>query len=112
MPRRRFGRTWSSSWPSALLRRRLPPPDGESEKPDDSCSQTSRTHVAPQSLARLSARQILDGYRAGDFTPRDVIDEVIVALESTDALCKVIDDGHVRIGSSRSRSCRRGMEGW
>ena len=52
--------------------------------------QTTATHTAPQSLARLSATQILDGYRARDFTPRDVIDEVIVALESTDALCKMI----------------------
>ena len=52
--------------------------------------QTTSARVAPQSLARLSARQILDGYRARHFTPRDVIDEVISALESTDALCKII----------------------
>lgn len=52
--------------------------------------QTSSARVAPQSLARLSACQILDGYRARHFTPRDVIDEVISALESTDALCKII----------------------
>ena len=52
--------------------------------------QTSSARVAPQSLARLSARQILDGYRARHFTPRDVIDEVIAALETTDALCKII----------------------
>ena len=52
--------------------------------------QTAATHTAPKGLARLSATQILDGYRAGDFTPRDVIDEVIVALEDTDALCKVM----------------------
>ena len=52
--------------------------------------QTAATHTAPKGLARLSATQILDGYRAGDFTPRDVIDEVIVALEETDALCKVM----------------------
>ena len=50
---------------------------------------SERTAV-PQSLARLSARQVLDGYRAGHFTPRDVIDEVIAALESTDAVCKII----------------------
>ena len=43
-----------------------------------------------QSLARLTAQQILDGYRSGRFTPRDVIDEVIAALETTDARCKVI----------------------
>jgi aspartyl-tRNA(Asn)/glutamyl-tRNA(Gln) amidotransferase subunit A len=50
----------------------------------------SARQSAPQNLARLSASQILDGYRAGHFTPRDVIDEVITALESTDALCKII----------------------
>lgn len=46
--------------------------------------------TAPQSLARLSAGEILKGYRAGHFTPRDVVDEVIAALERTDALCKVM----------------------
>jgi aspartyl-tRNA(Asn)/glutamyl-tRNA(Gln) amidotransferase subunit A len=54
-----------------------------------SLSQTT-ARATPQNLARLSARQILDGYRAGDFTPRDVIDEVIAALQSTDALCNII----------------------
>ena len=52
--------------------------------------QSAGALVAPQSLARLSAQQIVEGYRAGRFTPRDVIDEVIAALESTDALCTVI----------------------
>ncbi len=52
--------------------------------------QTSSARVAPQSLARLSARQILDGYRAGHFSPRDVVEEVIASLESTDALCNVM----------------------
>ena len=46
--------------------------------------------VAPKGLARLSAEQLLDGYRAGRFTPRDVIEDVIAALTSTDASCKVI----------------------
>jgi aspartyl-tRNA(Asn)/glutamyl-tRNA(Gln) amidotransferase subunit A len=54
-----------------------------------SLSQTAALD-APQSLARLSALEMLDGYRAGKFTPRDVIDEVIGALKSTDALCKVM----------------------
>jgi aspartyl-tRNA(Asn)/glutamyl-tRNA(Gln) amidotransferase subunit A len=54
-----------------------------------SLSQTAALD-APQSLARLSALEMLDGYRAGKFTPRDVIDEVIDALKSTDALCKVM----------------------
>src|SRR5271156_3735190 len=56
----------------------------------NSLPQTAATNTAPHNLARLSARQMLDGYRAGDFTPRDVIDEVVVALQSTDALCKVM----------------------
>jgi len=46
--------------------------------------------AVPQSLARLSAREILDGYRTGEFTPRDVVDDVISALKNTDALCKVM----------------------
>jgi aspartyl-tRNA(Asn)/glutamyl-tRNA(Gln) amidotransferase subunit A len=33
---------------------------------------------------------MLEGYRSGDFTPRDVVDEVIDALKNTDALCKVM----------------------
>jgi aspartyl-tRNA(Asn)/glutamyl-tRNA(Gln) amidotransferase subunit A len=52
--------------------------------------QTAAADIAPHSLARLSATQMLDGYRAGDFTPRDVVDEVIDALKGTDALCKVM----------------------
>jgi signal transduction histidine kinase len=38
----------------------------------------------------MSATQMLEGYRSGDFTPRDVVDEVIDALKNTDALCKVM----------------------
>jgi aspartyl-tRNA(Asn)/glutamyl-tRNA(Gln) amidotransferase subunit A len=41
-------------------------------------------------LARLSAAQMLDGYRSRKFTPRDVLDEVVVALEATDSLCNVM----------------------
>ena len=41
-------------------------------------------------LARLSATDLIAGYRAGRFTPVDVIDEVIGALEATDALCNVV----------------------
>ena len=46
--------------------------------------------TAPLSLARLSAAQMLDGYRTSKFTPRDVVDEVIAALEATDSLCNVM----------------------
>jgi aspartyl-tRNA(Asn)/glutamyl-tRNA(Gln) amidotransferase subunit A len=41
-------------------------------------------------LAKLSAVDLLDGYRAGRFTPRDVIEEVIAALEITHASCNVV----------------------
>jgi aspartyl-tRNA(Asn)/glutamyl-tRNA(Gln) amidotransferase subunit A len=55
---------------------------------------TSRPQTAVRpaslSLARLSAQQMLDGYRTKKFTPRDVIDEVIAALETTDSLCNVV----------------------
>src|SRR5579863_3264514 len=46
--------------------------------------------TAPLSLARLSAAQMLDGYRTNKFTPRDVIDEVIAALKEADSLCNVM----------------------
>ena len=41
-------------------------------------------------LARLPATDLLAGYRSGRFTPVDVIDEVIAALEATDALCNIV----------------------
>jgi aspartyl-tRNA(Asn)/glutamyl-tRNA(Gln) amidotransferase subunit A len=41
-------------------------------------------------LARLSAIDLVAGYRARRFTPVDVIDEVIGALQVTDALCNVV----------------------
>jgi aspartyl-tRNA(Asn)/glutamyl-tRNA(Gln) amidotransferase subunit A len=48
--------------------------------------------VAPNigELARLSAGELLAGYAAGTFTPSDVIEEVIEALEDTDAICNVM----------------------
>jgi aspartyl-tRNA(Asn)/glutamyl-tRNA(Gln) amidotransferase subunit A len=46
--------------------------------------------IAPPSLARLSAARRLDGYRAEKFTPRDVIDDVIAALEEANSLCNVM----------------------
>jgi aspartyl-tRNA(Asn)/glutamyl-tRNA(Gln) amidotransferase subunit A len=62
----------------------------ESEVLMTSRSQTAAADVAPHSLARLSATQMLDGYRAGEFTPRDVVDDVIDALKGADALCNVM----------------------
>ncbi len=41
-------------------------------------------------LARLSATDLVKGYRSGEFTPVDVIEEVIEALKATDALCNVV----------------------
>src|SRR5260221_683175 len=37
-----------------------------------------------------SAGELLKGYRAGLFTPRDVIEDVIAALEQIDASCNVV----------------------
>ena len=52
--------------------------------------QQTAARIATPSLARLSAAQMLDGYRSSKFTPRDVIDEVIAALEATHSLCNVM----------------------
>jgi aspartyl-tRNA(Asn)/glutamyl-tRNA(Gln) amidotransferase subunit A len=41
-------------------------------------------------LAKLSAIDLLEGYRAGRFTPREVIEEVIAALEITQASCNAV----------------------
>ncbi|MGA2289511.1 amidase [Bradyrhizobium sp.] len=41
-------------------------------------------------LARLSATDLIAGYRSGRFTPVDVIEEVIGALRATDALCNIV----------------------
>ena len=41
--------------------------------------------AAPIGLGALSATEILAGYKRKAFTPRDVVDETIAALEATDA---------------------------
>jgi aspartyl-tRNA(Asn)/glutamyl-tRNA(Gln) amidotransferase subunit A len=51
---------------------------------------TDGAATAPNGLARLTAHELLAGYRERRFTPREVIDDVIAALERTDALCNVI----------------------
>jgi aspartyl-tRNA(Asn)/glutamyl-tRNA(Gln) amidotransferase subunit A len=53
---------------------------------------SARTNDAVEAneLAKLSAVDLLDGYRAGHFTPRDVIEDVIAALEVTDASCNIV----------------------
>ncbi|MGO4126480.1 amidase [Inquilinus sp. YAF38] len=45
---------------------------------------------APEGFARLSAGELLEGYRHRRFTPREVLEDVIAALEHTDALCNVV----------------------
>lgn len=41
-------------------------------------------------LARLSAHELVAGYRDGRFTPSDVIEDVIAALQWTHARCNVV----------------------
>lgn len=52
----------------------------------------TQTHASgdAESLARLPATELLAGYRAGRFTPSDVVEAVISALEATDARCNVV----------------------
>ncbi|WP_284263914.1 amidase [Bradyrhizobium iriomotense] len=44
----------------------------------------------PTGLGALSATEILAGYKRKAFTPRDVVDETIAALEATDAACNAV----------------------
>jgi aspartyl-tRNA(Asn)/glutamyl-tRNA(Gln) amidotransferase subunit A len=46
--------------------------------------------VGANELARLSAVELLEGYRTRRFTPREVIEDVISALEATNACCNVV----------------------
>ncbi|MDQ0391104.1 amidase [Labrys monachus] len=46
--------------------------------------------TAPNALARLSAEELLAGYKARRFTPRDVLEEVISALQHIDGQCRVM----------------------
>ncbi|PVB59667.1 amidase family protein [Labrenzia sp. 011] len=45
---------------------------------------------APGDLARLSATDMLEGYRRGVFDPVDVIDDTISALEAVDSSCNIM----------------------
>jgi aspartyl-tRNA(Asn)/glutamyl-tRNA(Gln) amidotransferase subunit A len=66
----------------------------------DECGPPSRKSAPKASeLARLSAVELVEGYRNGSFTPSDVIDEVIDALLETDELCNVMVTADVRLGS-------------
>jgi aspartyl-tRNA(Asn)/glutamyl-tRNA(Gln) amidotransferase subunit A len=50
----------------------------------------NRTAAHSEELAWLTAGEMLAGYRARRFTPVDVVDEVIAALQRTDAACNVV----------------------
>ena len=45
---------------------------------------------APGELARLSAGEMLEGYRKGNFDPVDVMDDTIATLGRVDAACNVV----------------------
>jgi aspartyl-tRNA(Asn)/glutamyl-tRNA(Gln) amidotransferase subunit A len=45
---------------------------------------------APGDLARLSAADMVAGYRAGRFDPVDVIDDTVSALRRTDDVCNIV----------------------
>lgn len=45
---------------------------------------------APTGLGALSATEIMAGYRRRAFTPRDVVDDTIAALEATNETCNAV----------------------
>ena len=45
---------------------------------------------APTGLGALSATEIMAGYRRKAFTPRDVVDDTIAALEATNEACNAV----------------------
>jgi len=45
---------------------------------------------APTGLGALSATEIMAGYRRKAFTPRDVVDDTIVALQATNEACNAV----------------------
>lgn len=55
-------------------------------------------------LARLSATELVDGYRSGGFTPADVVEEVVAALEQTDAVCNVMVEPMFDAARSQARA--------
>ncbi|MBL26662.1 MAG: amidase [Rhodospirillaceae bacterium] len=57
--------------------------------PDASASWTEGDKEAG-ALARLPATALIEGYAKGDFTPSEVIEDVIAALEVVDARCNVV----------------------
>lgn len=53
-------------------------------------AESSPGDEGPGALARLSAVEMLEGYRSGRFTPTDVVEDVISALERTQQSCNVM----------------------
>jgi aspartyl-tRNA(Asn)/glutamyl-tRNA(Gln) amidotransferase subunit A len=51
---------------------------------------TGKRGGASNELARLSAAELAAGYRARRFTPADVMEDVIAALQGVDRRCKVV----------------------
>lgn len=45
---------------------------------------------APGELARLTAQEMLDGYRSGSFDPVEVIDDTIATLKAVDESCNIL----------------------
>jgi len=50
----------------------------------------SRGRTAASELGWMTARELLAGYKARQFTPSDVVEDVIAALERTDAACNIV----------------------
>jgi aspartyl-tRNA(Asn)/glutamyl-tRNA(Gln) amidotransferase subunit A len=46
--------------------------------------------AAPKDLARLSAGDLVAGYRAGDFTPSEAVGQVIDQLQAVNAACNIV----------------------
>jgi aspartyl-tRNA(Asn)/glutamyl-tRNA(Gln) amidotransferase subunit A len=56
----------------------------------DTAPATSRPAAGSYQLARLTAQELLDGYRSRRFSPRDVIEDVIAALQLAQRTCNVM----------------------
>lgn len=53
-------------------------------------SELAGTVSAPGELARLSAAEMLEGYRKGQFDPVDVIEDTIATLRQVDEACNLV----------------------
>src|SRR4051812_10605503 len=87
MPKPTTGRISSRSWPSAPSTRRSASSLGLMMT--DGSGRTAFP-PSPTGLGSLSATEILAGYRRKAFTPRDVVDDTIAALEVTNEACNAV----------------------